>query len=154
MAMLKKTQQQGVGLIEVMITVLVLATALLTVAALQTRALQFNQSAYVRSQANIFAYDIIDRIRINRGANAANIAFYEVSYDGNPGGGNGLATADINEWRQNLTDALPAAKGAIDCTVATQICTVSIRWVEEHIFGEEGDDNSDAVTEFNYSTRI
>src|SRR5690625_6652352 len=58
---------RGVGLIEVLVTLIILSTALLTLTALQTRSLQFNHSAYLRSQANNFAYDILERVRINRG---------------------------------------------------------------------------------------
>ena len=61
---MKIQKQQGIGLIEVMVTVLILATSLLAMAALQSRSLQHNHSAFLRSQANIIAYDIIDRIRI------------------------------------------------------------------------------------------
>ena len=59
-------KQQGAGLIEVLVTVLILGTSLLALAALQSRSLQYNHSAYLRSQANILAYDILDRVRINR----------------------------------------------------------------------------------------
>src|SRR5690625_2050477 len=56
-------RMRGVGLIEVLVTLIILSTALLTLTALQTRSLQFNHSAYLRSQANNFAYDILDRDR-------------------------------------------------------------------------------------------
>lgn len=67
-------KQEGVGLIEVMVTALILSTSLLGLAALQSRALQYNHSAYMRSQANILAYDLLDRIRASR----SNIANYNL----------------------------------------------------------------------------
>jgi type IV pilus assembly protein PilV len=147
-------KENGVSLIEVLVTVVILATALMTIAALQTRSIQFNQSAYMRSQANIFAYDILDRIRINRGADSTNISTYNVAYGGNVPGSNALASADITEWRTNIATVLPGGDGAINCVAATKVCTVSIRWLEEQIEGELAEDNPEARTEFIYSTSI
>jgi type IV pilus assembly protein PilV len=147
-------KETGVSLIEVLVTVVILATALMTIAALQTRSIQFNQSAYMRSQANIFAYDILDRIRINRGADSANISTYNVAYGGNVPASNAVASADITAWRANITAVLPGGDGAINCVAATKVCTVSIRWLEEQIEGELAADNPEAQTEFIYSTSI
>jgi len=60
-----KRKYAGFTMIEVLISVFVLAVGLLGLASLQARSLQFNFSAYQRSQANIMAYDIIDRMRAN-----------------------------------------------------------------------------------------
>jgi len=65
------SKQHGFTLIEVLIAVIVLAIGLLGLASLQSQSLQFNFSAYQRSQANILAYDIIDRVRANRTASMA-----------------------------------------------------------------------------------
>jgi len=150
--MLPKTSQAGVGLIEVLITVLVMAISLLAIAALQMWSLQLNQSAYIRSQANILAYDIIDRIRINRGPAAQNIGFYTVGFEGGAGA-NALAAADINAWRAEIARRIPAGEGAIDCSVATNVCTVTLRWTEEGLFGDD-EENSESITQFTYSTAI
>ncbi len=53
---------------------LVLASGVLGVAALQLKGMQFNQDAMLRSQINFLAYDLVDRIRTNS-ANAADYAF-------------------------------------------------------------------------------
>ena len=67
-------KEQGVGLIEVLVTLLILSTTLIALSALQTRSLQFNQGAYFRSQANALAYDMLDRIRVNDALPASNVA--------------------------------------------------------------------------------
>src|SRR5437868_13009110 len=91
--------ERGVGLIEVLITVLVLATALLALAALQLRSLQFNHSAYVRSQANIMVYDIVDRMRLNR----TNITAYNIGFEDEANDSGSIAGRDLLDWRANLT---------------------------------------------------
>src|SRR5690606_27805074 len=66
--------ERGVGLIEVLVTLLILSTTLIALSALQTRSLQFNQGAYFRSQANMLAYDMLDRIRVNDSLPATNLS--------------------------------------------------------------------------------
>lgn len=145
-------KQQGATLIEVAVTVLILSTSLLAMATLQTRSLQFNQSAFMRSQANIYAYDIIDRIRINRGANGNNVESYNLDYDSSPSGG-GLVEDDTTAWRENIERSLPDGKGAIDCNKTTHICEISIKWTEEQIFGADANEDENS-TEFVYTTSI
>jgi type IV pilus assembly protein PilV len=145
--------QSGATLIEIAITVLILATSLLAMATLQTRSLQYNQAAFMRSQANIHAYDITDRIRINRGAASINIEKYSADYDATPSG-NALAVTDVSEWRANIVRSLPGGKGKIACVLATRVCKVSIKWSDEQIFGAEATSNPEATSEFIYSTAI
>ncbi len=57
--------QRGFTLMEVLVTVLVIAIGLLGLAGLQAQGLQSNNNAYLRSQAMIQAYDMADRIRAN-----------------------------------------------------------------------------------------
>lgn len=153
--MLHKDKQSGATLIEVAITVLILATSLLAMATLQTRSLQFNQSAFMRSQANIHAYDIMDRMRINRGIDSENrLAAYTADYDDDPSG-NALATADVADWRERLEKDLPDGEGRIACVQATRICTISIRWKDSSLFDEEDEDQAaEAVSEFNFTSVI
>lgn len=139
-------QQQGAGLIEVLVTVLILGTSLLALAALQSKSLQYNHSAYLRSQANILAYDILDRVRINR----ANVANYSLGIDDGKPTGTTLAQEDMNEWLTNIETMLPGADGGIECVAATSFCTVTIQWAEQNSSGEDSEDTS----EFVYTTRL
>lgn len=59
-------QQQGLSLIEVMISIIILGVGLLGLVGLQTRSIIMNQSAYYRSVAADLASDLADRIRANR----------------------------------------------------------------------------------------
>lgn len=68
-------RQAGMTLIEVMVSVLILAIGLLGAAAIQLNALRYTDSARMTTQASFVAYDMMDRIRAN--------------VDGNTNGGSG-----------------------------------------------------------------
>ena len=57
--------QTGIGLIEVLVSVLILAIGLLGAAALQLNSLKYTDSSTMSSQASFIAYDMMDRIRAN-----------------------------------------------------------------------------------------
>lgn len=57
---------RGAGLLEVLIAMLILAVGVLAIAALQFRGMQYNQDALFRSQISLLAYDLADRMRLNR----------------------------------------------------------------------------------------
>lgn len=142
--------QTGVGLIEVLVTLLILSTSLLALGAMQNRSLQFNQSAYLRSQANIFAYDILDRMRVNLvNLSAYKSALTSVPEDSTPVI-SPLAAADLDAWRRNISSELPNGKGGIACDATTNICTVTIVWDELNSSGKAEEN----TTTFTYSARL
>ena len=57
--------QQGSSLLEVMISLFVLAIGLLGALAMQTQSMQHNQSSYAFMQSVYLASDIVERIRAN-----------------------------------------------------------------------------------------
>lgn len=120
----RRAPARGVGLIEVLVAVLVLAIGLLGVAAMQAMALRNSQSSLERSQGVVHAYTVLDAMRSNpvqARAGAYNLAMCAV-----PGGGT-LAGNDLVNWiavmRQNLG---PTACGQINCV--GPMCTVTVRW--------------------------
>lgn len=150
--MKKITHQRGVGLIEVLVTLLILSTALITLTSLQNRSLQFNQMAYFRSQANIMAYDILDRIRLNKSnLNAYNVAVAEFEGGAAPAVGN-MAATDIFEWRKGIDARIPGGRGGIDCDNASGICNVTILWDE--INSTDIDDDEELTSKFIYSALL
>lgn len=125
--------QRGFTLIEVLVTVIILAIGLLGLAGLQLGGLRYSYSAYQRSQATIMANDIVDRMRANRTVAAAGA--YDIDICDNPGAQNctgagkncsasTMADADLYEWKQALANVLPAGDGAIERNGATFIITV------------------------------
>jgi len=65
--------QAGFTLIEILVAMLILAIGMLGIAAMQLRGLQYNHDAYLRSQVNLLAYNISDRMRLNRDKPASNV---------------------------------------------------------------------------------
>lgn len=84
----KMYRQQGVGMVEILIALLVMSIGVLGYAGLQLRALGSSEEAYVRSQAMAIAQDAVERIAAN---------------------GTGRTTyANTGSWPANLQTARPA----------------------------------------------
>lgn len=114
---------RGVSLVEILVTVLVLAIGLLGLAGLQGTSLRNNQGAYARTQATHLAYEIVDAMRAN--ITAARNGGYNIGYGNNPTGG-GIAEADLTAWRNRVSGILPAGESQIEQDGTT--FTISIRW--------------------------
>lgn len=155
-------KEQGVGLIEVLVTLLILSTTLIALSALQTRSLQFNQGAYFRSQANALAYDMLDRIRVNDALPASNVApkpvrealsaytMAETLASAATAATSPLSAADRYQWLRSIDASLPDGKGQITCNNTTRICRVEITWTELNSSGLADEDAS----KFIYEARI
>jgi type IV pilus assembly protein PilV len=143
---------RGVGLIELLVTLLLLSIALLTLTTLQSRSLQYNQGAYFRSQANILAGDILDRMR-GRGATDALTSYNITAASFNLAGAaatGSLPTVDVDQWRRALATNLPNGQGAISCAAATNICSITILWTEINSSGQAAEDK----TTLTYGARL
>jgi type IV pilus assembly protein PilV len=117
--------QRGVGLIEVLVAVLVLAIGLLAVAGLQLRSLRDNESASERGVAVVQSHSILDAMRADR-TNAINNVF-NIDYDDATPTGTSFRDVAIAGWRANLVSALGAdAKGSISCNGAD--CWIRVKW--------------------------
>lgn len=64
----QSNRHAGFGLIEVIVSVLVISIGLLGVASMQVSSIKMNQGAYHQSQANILINEMFDRMRLNREA--------------------------------------------------------------------------------------
>jgi len=145
--------QRGFSMIEVLVTVIVLAIGLLGLAGLQAYGLQNNHGAYVRSQASLLSYDIVDSMRANR--NAALNGGYNVDFGATLAAG-GQATLDVNQWVDDLASTLPDGQGRIVVT-GDGLAEITIRWDESRIRDQEeglDDDDSAPPTEIMTRTRI
>lgn len=109
----KKSVQRGVGLLEVLIAIVLLAVGILGLASMQISAKRLNADALQRSIATELAHDIIERMR----SNPDQLAAYVGTYGGESIGtaptscSSGacapatLATRDVWEWEQALDGA-------------------------------------------------
>lgn len=130
------TRQGGFTLVEVLVSLLVLSLGLLGLAALQSQSVKSTYSAYLRTQATLYAHDILDRMRANR--EAARTGAYDLdlaatapvcdpaAYD--------LEDCDRAQWRADVS-SLPGGSGSIAYDPDTQFVTVVVQWNDERAGG-------------------
>lgn len=91
-------RQNGVGLIEVLIAVLVLSIGFLGIAALQTKSLANNNSAMMRTQASIAAYSMFDAMRADKSGALAGNYNTTVTVGACPTASGSLAQVQLRNW--------------------------------------------------------
>ena len=138
----KKSQrrQSGFTLIEILVAVVILSVGLLGVASLQV------QSAYLRSQATLLAYDMADRMRVNTTrAIAGDYNNFDTTGEvpSDPGcisDNSGCSAAnqsntDLFEWAARVNGSngaialLPDAQGQV-IRGAGKLFTIQVTWTE------------------------
>lgn len=146
---------RGIGLIEVMVAVVLLAFGMLAIAALQATSLRNSQSALERTQAVVKSYTILDAMRANR--DVAVIGGYDTGVItatdtvtswtcAAPAAGD-LAANNLHDWIESLHDTLGASScAAIAC--GSLSCTVAVKWNDER--GSDGNSAQELIT----STRL
>ena len=125
-----RQRQRGVGLIEVMIAVLILAIGMLGLAALQAVSLKNTGSSASRTQATIQIYSMMDIIRADR----AKLGTYNTNVfaDGNGSG----APGTMMGWLDGLkTTVSPDAKGRVVCNANNMTCSVGVQWSDARATG-------------------
>lgn len=149
-------QQQGVGLIEILITLVVITIGLLGMAGLQLHGLRNSQVAYWQTQATIISYDLIDRMRANRSIAAH--GGYQIGRSETVNTPQGcykkrcsahmLAQLDLAHWKQSLAQNLPGGDGEVQLTMKEAGLEVQVTvWVEDK-------QNTPSATEFQVSTLL
>ncbi|PKQ42851.1 MULTISPECIES: type IV pilus modification protein PilV [Pseudomonas] len=146
-------RQHGATLIEVLIAVVVLSIGLLGLAGMQATSVKSNHSAYQRSQATLFAYDLADRMRANRDAALGNdyLMDYPASSSSHSVTGS-QAAKDKAEWLNNLALQLPEGTGKVEKTGT--LVTIHVRWNDNRGRIAKSDAEADANTVFTYRTEI
>lgn len=148
---------QGFTLIEILVTVFILAIGLLGLAGLLVDGMRNNQGAYLRTQASLLAYDMADRIRANRVQADGGGA-----YDGftTVGAGTDLpgcasqnggcspaqqVAVDLAQWVRQIQGVgsgmtlLPGGQGTIQYNAGSDVFTISIQWDEVTRDGDAGE---------------
>jgi type IV pilus assembly protein PilV len=134
------TNQRGFTLLEVLVSLVVLAVGLLGVGKLLMGAVKADDSAHMRTQATALAYAILDQMRANHGSAVSQN--YDVPFGPfpNPGnvclgaGGcaaNALAQYDLYQWKRSLLGALPAGDGTVVTATGANnqtSATVTVQW--------------------------
>lgn len=116
--------QNGMTLIEVLISLVILAIGLLGAATVQLKALKYTDSAMLHSQASFFAYDLMDRIRANPGANYSLSSLTAAPASGNV---NVPRDQDLFDFASNVT-AFAGPQAEAKVRMANHAVEISISW--------------------------
>lgn len=147
-----KRHCSGFTMIEVLVAIFVLAIGLLGLAGLQANSLKNNTSAYTRTQAQLLAYDMLDRMRSNLpGVSTGNYDDLLGATPTDPNcAGTGcsvaqLAEHDAYEWSNLLAQTLPSGQGEVSGNGLGSIFTITVMWDDERS-GATGTNCSDDHT--------
>lgn len=132
------TPQCGFSLLEVLITIVVMGSALLGTAALQAYSIKLSQGGQFRTHAIILATDLVERLEAN---NAAAVAgSYEATLPGTQAtsdcstsscNAQQMAAYDLTRFQDRLQAALPEGAAKITRTgTGPWVYTVQITWKE------------------------
>ena len=134
-------KQRGFSMLEILITLVIIATALLGTASLQINAMRMNQSSQFRTQAVFMASDIAERMEANK--TAAIAGNYAVSQTSTPSTATDCSTGscdsptlaawDISQWENAIVSlGLPQASWAVTQTDTGNPSTykIVINWTD------------------------
>lgn len=136
-------RQAGIGLIEVLIALFILAFGSLAISNMHTDSLIGLKVSSNHLQVNSISNEIAEQLKTV--ADDANNGLYNTGFDEDTAA-NGLPTdvADlINSWKQLTTESLPAGQINIQC--AANLCSLSLQWRESI---------SDGVDTQTYNVRV
>jgi len=163
-----RKHQTGLTLLEVLIALLVLSIGLLGLAGLQAMSIRNNQSSVERTQANLLAYDMIDRMRANLATAQSAANPYALSLSDSPGtpatncntascSPSQLTSFDLYEWTRTLARELPNGDGSIsNATVGGRtIFTVTVQWANDRgVRGADGAQVEAATSSLSIETEL
>lgn len=137
----RRRAQRGFSMIEVLVTMMIIALALLGAAGLQANALRINKGGQTRVQAVFLAADLAERMEANRAGAVAGV--YAVANSSTPSDSGRacdanactpqqLADFDLSQWQYAVSQTLPQASWTIthSTTGNPSTYTILISWVD------------------------
>ncbi|WGS87946.1 type IV pilus modification protein PilV [Methylomonas sp. UP202] len=126
--------QRGSSLIEILVTMVIVSLGLLGQAGIITVSAKTNHTAYLRSQATLLSYDILERLRLNRASAISgnfNINFASSGDDPSDSvpSGTAIQYVELRDWKSNIENALPLGDGQITVDGGGNV-TIVLRWSE------------------------
>lgn len=142
---LKKSliENRGFTLVEVLVALVILSIGLLGVAGMQIKSMTGNHNAFLRSQAQLYANEMLEMMRANY--TAATNGDYNITLTAaNPtlSAPPTVAEQDLIEWRQAITGAtnvasgLPGGQGGVNVVSNAAsgenswTVTITVQWTE------------------------
>ena len=136
----------GFSLLEVLITLLIMAFGLLGLALLQTMNLRFTQSAHHRTVATNLTYEVLDLVRANQALKRTYNETALVS-GGNPTDCDIALSFDpapnLARWHCQVSLALPGGQSRVQ--VVGDVATVTIRWTDARWEANAADQTTEFV---------
>ena len=135
--------QRGDTMIEILVTIIILAVGVLGAAALQVTTLKNLNTSHSASAAAIVAQDFSERMRANPTAALAGDYEHAAALEVFPNCETGvctrteLASYDIGTWWNQLTAVLPVGSAEVTRDIGTNTFVLTIRWDEDRS-GSEG----------------
>jgi type IV pilus assembly protein PilV len=134
----ESNKHAGFTMLEVLVTLVVIAVALLGTAGLQAYSLKTNQSGQLRTQAIVLGMDLMERIEANNVAAVAGAYIADplpttatVDCSNNVCSPADLATYDLVQFKTKMEAALPSATATVARAGAGPwTYTVQINWEE------------------------
>lgn len=132
------SRQKGSTLLEVLVSIVIVALGLLGYAGLQAVSIKSSNTAYYRSQATMLAYDLIDRMRVTDTA-LLEAGEFDMEYEATPD------SADADDWKNNNVEtSLPDGKAKVVFNAGDRTVQVNLKWT-----GADGEE-----TEFQTTSRL
>lgn len=136
-----RQEQRGFSLIEVLVTLMLVAFALLGIAGLQAYSMRVNKGGQLRTQAVFLAADLAERMEANKaGAIAGSYVLAQSSTapaastacTSGACSSDGLASYDLAEWQNMISAALPQSSWKVERTTVgnPSVYTITIGWVD------------------------
>lgn len=131
------TRQNGISMVEVLVAIVVLSFGLLGLAGLQADGLRSNNDAYMKSQATLLAYDMMDRMRAN--LQGVENGLYDDLFSStpeDPGCINSttgcsiqqMSQHDAYEWSETVAHLLPGGQGRVIGSGSSSVFTITVMW--------------------------
>lgn len=141
---IKKLNNRGFSLIEVLISMVIIAIGLLGAMALQVTSLKEEQVSTYRNNATLIAQSVLEEIRANR----VNAADYNIASGANATAGTSIAAVDLQSFKAAAAELLPNGDGAVVVNTATATATINLQWSESRVKNGIGNQGFSYVSEY------